>query len=59
MSEQRKLTKTQKQFLERFHKTMLAECLSELYGYEEAFSDCTISEVISIIMEEIEHRGRV
>jgi len=50
------LTKAQKDFLHSFPKSVLADCLSELYGYEEAFGDCTISDVIGIIMDEIKRR---
>ena len=53
MAPNKELTKAQKEFLEQLPKSVLAECLSELYGYEEAFGDCTISETIFIIMEEI------
>lgn len=53
-----KLTKAQREFLEGFPKSVLAECLSELYGYEEAFGDSTVSEVIGVIMDEIKRRKR-
>ena len=52
------LTKAQQDFLHSFPKSVLAECLSELYGYDEAFGDCTISETISIIMTEIKQREK-
>lgn len=58
MNSDSKLTKTQKEFLECFPKSVLAECLSELYGFEEAFGDCTISETISIIMNEINRKEK-
>lgn len=51
-----KMTKAQEEFFKSLSKSALADCLSELYGYEEAFGDCTISEVVGIIMDEIKRR---
>jgi len=52
------LTKAQKDFFQSFPKSVLAECLSELYGYDEAFGDCTISETISMLLTEIQRREK-
>jgi len=50
------LTKAQVEFFQSFPKSILADCLSELYGFEEAFGDSTISETIGIFLDEIKRR---
>lgn len=52
MSE-KKLSKAQKEFFDTLPISSIAECYAELLGYEEAFGDCTISEAIAIIHDEI------
>ena len=58
MTPKRKLSKPQQEFFEPLPISVIAECYAELLTYEEAFGDCTISEAISIIHEEVERQRR-
>jgi len=52
------LTKQQKEFFECLPISAIAECYAELLAYEEAFGDCTISEAIALIHDEVERQRK-